>query len=78
MLPALFESLRTDQREHTLVFIGFAAEEKGLVGSRDYVHKLEETEDRSAHKRDDQPRYAGSWSNRDLALARGHEVSSTF
>lgn len=40
LLPSLYESLRTVRRRHTFVFIGFADEEKGLVGSRYYVDKL--------------------------------------
>lgn len=40
MLPSLYESLDTFQRHHTFIFIGFAAEEKGLVGSRYYVAQM--------------------------------------
>ena len=40
MLPSLYESLDTFQRRHTFIFIGFAAEEKGLVGSRYYVTQM--------------------------------------
>ncbi|HWR36180.1 MAG TPA: M28 family peptidase [Clostridia bacterium] len=40
LLPSLFESVRVDEREHTLVFIGFTAEEKGLIGSKSYVKSL--------------------------------------
>ena len=40
MLVDLFESLRARPREHTLVFVAFMGEEKGLVGSHAYVRKL--------------------------------------
>ena len=40
MLPSLYQSLKSEKRRHTLVFIGFAEEEKGLWGSRDYVDRL--------------------------------------
>ena len=40
MLPSLYESLKTDPRKHTFIFVAFAGEEKGLVGSRFYVSKL--------------------------------------
>jgi Peptidase family M28 len=40
LLPALFYSLSGQPRHHTLIFIGFAGEEKGLVGSRYYTDHL--------------------------------------
>src|ERR1700733_10288996 len=40
LLPALFYSLSGQPRHHTLIFIGFSGEEKGLVGSRYYVNHL--------------------------------------
>jgi Zn-dependent M28 family amino/carboxypeptidase len=40
LLPALVYSLNNQERHHTLVFIGFSAEEKGLVGSSYYVNYL--------------------------------------
>ena len=40
LLPALVESLRKTPRRHSFLFIGFADEEKGLVGSHDYVRHL--------------------------------------
>jgi hypothetical protein len=40
LLPALFVSLSAQPRHHTLIFIGFSAEEQGLVGSRYYVEHL--------------------------------------
>ena len=40
LLPSLYQSLDVEPRHHTYVFIGFTAEEKGLVGSEYYVHQL--------------------------------------
>jgi Zn-dependent M28 family amino/carboxypeptidase len=40
LLPSLYQSLKASPRRHTFVFIGFADEEKGLVGSRFYVHEM--------------------------------------
>jgi putative aminopeptidase FrvX len=40
MLPSLFQSLNGEPRKHTIVFIGFAAEEQGLIGSDFYVKQL--------------------------------------
>ncbi len=40
LLPSLFESLRSRQRQHTFIFVGFSSEEEGLIGSQDYVNKL--------------------------------------
>jgi Zn-dependent M28 family amino/carboxypeptidase len=40
MLPSLYQSLAGQQRAHTFVFIGFAGEEEGLVGSQFYVKQL--------------------------------------
>src|SRR5580692_3261720 len=40
LLPGLFYSLSAERRYHTLIFIGFSAEEKGLLGSRYYVDHL--------------------------------------
>ncbi len=40
MLPTLYESLNTLPRRHTFIFIAFADEEKGLVGSRYYVKEM--------------------------------------
>jgi len=42
LLPALLYSLNRQPRHHTLIFIGFSGEEKGLVGSRYYVDHLSE------------------------------------
>lgn len=40
LLPALLESLRKTPRRHNIVFIGFASEEEGLIGSRYYARHL--------------------------------------
>ncbi len=40
LLPALLYSLSAQPRHHTLIFIGFSGEEKGLAGSRYYVDHL--------------------------------------
>lgn len=40
LLPALLYSLGSEPRHHTFVFIGFSAEERGLVGSRFFVDHL--------------------------------------
>jgi hypothetical protein len=40
LLPALLYSLSGRPRHHTLIFIGFSGEEKGLTGSRFYVQHL--------------------------------------
>jgi len=40
LLPSLYESLKSRPRQHDFVFIGFAAEETGLNGSRAYVNAL--------------------------------------
>lgn len=40
LLPSLVESLRHEPRKHTFIFVGFTAEEQGLVGSRFYVKQM--------------------------------------
>lgn len=40
LLPSLFYSLSAQPRRHTFVFVGFSAEEKGLVGSAYYAEHL--------------------------------------
>jgi Zn-dependent M28 family amino/carboxypeptidase len=40
LLPSLYQSLKSDARHHTFVFVSFSGEEKGLVGSRFYVSAL--------------------------------------
>jgi len=47
LLPALLYSLSAQPRHHTLIFIGFSSEEKGLVGSQYYVDHL--TSEQRAH-----------------------------
>jgi hypothetical protein len=44
LLPTLFEFARGTQRRHDFEFIGFAAEEKGLLGSRAYVRSISKAE----------------------------------
>jgi hypothetical protein len=40
LLPSLFESLESQALKHTFRFIGFAEEEKGLIGSAFYTKQL--------------------------------------
>lgn len=40
LLPSLYQSLKNSSHATGYVFVAFAAEEKGLVGSRDYVGQL--------------------------------------
>jgi len=40
LLPSLYQSLKTAEREHTYIFVGFTEEEEGEVGSRFYVHQM--------------------------------------
>jgi hypothetical protein len=40
LLPALAEFLRSTPRRHAFEFVGFAAEEKGLLGSETYVKAI--------------------------------------
>jgi hypothetical protein len=40
LLPGLLYSLSARPRHHTLIFIGFSAEEQGLLGSKYYVNHL--------------------------------------
>jgi Zn-dependent M28 family amino/carboxypeptidase len=40
LLPSLYQSLASQPRRHRFVFIGFAGEEVGLLGSTQYVKKL--------------------------------------
>jgi putative aminopeptidase FrvX len=44
LLPSLYQSLKASPRRHTLVFIAFTDEEKGMVGSAFYVHQLSKQE----------------------------------
>jgi hypothetical protein len=40
LLPSLFEAQNIGHRRHTMMFVAFAGEERGLVGSRFYVKNL--------------------------------------
>ena len=40
LLPSLYQSLKSVGRKHTFVFVAFAKEEDGLVGSSRYVKEL--------------------------------------
>lgn len=40
LVPSLLHAIRNVPRSHTFVFVAFAGEEKGLLGSREYVEKL--------------------------------------
>jgi len=49
LLPSLYQSLKNTPRRHRFVFVGFAAEEVGLVGSSAFVHKLPVAEHHQIH-----------------------------
>ena len=40
LLPSFYQSLKMLPRQHRFIFIGFTDEEKGLVGSKFYVHQM--------------------------------------
>jgi Iap family predicted aminopeptidase len=40
LLPSLYQSLAGTSRSHTLVFVGFAGEEQGMVGFEFYANQL--------------------------------------
>jgi hypothetical protein len=40
LLPSLYQSLAGEPRRHRFVFVGFAAEERGLWGSKAYVKEM--------------------------------------
>lgn len=40
LLPSLVFSLNGQKRRHTFVFVGFSAEEKGMIGSAAYVERM--------------------------------------
>ena len=40
LLPSLYQALKVEPRNHDFVFVGFAAEEVGLYGSREYVRRI--------------------------------------
>ena len=42
LLPSLYQSLKSERRDHTYIFIGFTDEEGGLVGSHFYVQQMNE------------------------------------
>jgi hypothetical protein len=44
LLPSLYQSLAGQPRRHRFVFVGFAAEERGLWGSKAYVKAMTEEE----------------------------------
>jgi hypothetical protein len=44
LLPSLADFLRRSPRRHTFEFVGFAAEEKGLLGSRTYLKSVSKEE----------------------------------
>jgi peptidase M28-like protein len=54
MLPSLYQSLASHPRNHTFLFIGFAGEEKGMVGSEFYAKHLT-AEERKTNCGDGEP-----------------------
>lgn len=44
LLPALYRSLATKPRRHRILFVGFAEEEKGRVGSGYFVRQIPKSE----------------------------------
>lgn len=44
LLPSLFEMVKSTPTRHRFEFVGFAAEEKGLFGSKEYVRRLTKQE----------------------------------
>jgi peptidase M28-like protein len=44
LLPSLLYSLSATPRRHTFIFVGFTGEERGLLGSDFYAHKLTKEE----------------------------------
>lgn len=49
LLPSLYQSLKARPRRHDYVFIAFAAEERGLVGSHAYVAALNHDQRTAIH-----------------------------
>jgi aminopeptidase-like protein len=49
LLPSLYQGLKRVPRRHRFVFVGFAAEEQGLVGSFEFVTKLKRDEIHRIH-----------------------------
>jgi len=44
LLPSLYQTLCRNPRRHTLLFIGFGGEEKGLLGSKYYVGQMSDAQ----------------------------------
>jgi Zn-dependent M28 family amino/carboxypeptidase len=44
LLPSLYEAIKNEPRRHSFVFIGFAGEEEGQVGSRYYAKRMTKEE----------------------------------
>lgn len=44
LLPSLYQSVKAEPRSHTYIFVGFAGEEGGEIGSRFYVHHMTKDE----------------------------------
>jgi peptidase M28-like protein len=40
LLPSLYQAMKVEARQHSYIFVGFTAEERGLLGSRFYVRRL--------------------------------------
>jgi hypothetical protein len=49
LLPSLYQSLNSLPRRHRFIFVGFAAEERGLLGSHEFATKLKREEIRRIH-----------------------------
>jgi Iap family predicted aminopeptidase len=49
LLPSLYQSLNVVHRRHTIVFMGFSGEEKGLLGSDYYIHHLPKPDRQKIH-----------------------------
>ena len=44
LLPSLYQAVKSDARIHTYVFVGFADEEKGEIGSHSYARQMSKEE----------------------------------
>ena len=49
MLPSVYQSLKSKARRDTFVFVAFAGEEGGLLGSHAYIKQLSAEERRLIH-----------------------------
>jgi Zn-dependent M28 family amino/carboxypeptidase len=49
LLPSIYQALHVAKRRHTIIFIGFSAEEQGLIGSKNYVEHLTKQEKSNIH-----------------------------